>query len=60
MSKEYTYKLVIRSAYDSFWESDPSDKEVTELVRNTLERDGIFYDDFDLKLIKFEEKEELF
>ncbi|APC44366.1 hypothetical protein [Pseudoalteromonas phage PH357] len=58
MSKEYTYKLVIRSSYGSFWESNPSDKEVTQLVRNTLDKGDILYGDFDLKLIKFEDKED--
>ena len=54
--KEYTYKLVIREQYDSFWQGEPSDKEVTTLIKDTLEHSGIFDEgNYDIKLVKFEE-----
>ena len=52
--KEYTYKLVIREQYDSFWQNEPSDKEVTQLVEDTLEQGGIFDEDnYAIKLVKY-------
>ena len=54
--KEYTYKLIVREQYDSFWQEEPSDKEVTTLIKDTLEYSGIFdQDNYDIKLIKFED-----
>lgn len=61
LSKEYTFKLVVRSEYDSFWENDPSDKDVLSLVEGVLSQEGIInLQEGDLKIIRFEDKEERF
>ena len=41
MTRKYTFELVIYDASDEFWDSEPSEKEVTAMISDGLSNIGI-------------------
>lgn len=40
--KQYVFELVIHEGNDEFWDTDPSDKEVTAAIADCLSTQGWF------------------
>ncbi len=51
MIKSYTFELTIHTGSDEFWESNPTDKDVRQLVIEALASGGIWIID-DSKPVK--------
>jgi hypothetical protein len=51
--KSYTFEVIITEGNDEWWESNPSDKDVTRQLKDILEEFG-FEDNCYVTLRKFE------